>query len=135
MLKYHSSLDRERLDAPGDRVLGQALDFGHPVRVGREAGLVIAADPVQELVARLPLGDLDGVVQADQAHALVHQLLERLEVVPLDHRVAAAAVHEEDERAGTVEDRLVLGPAAGDDHRLDPRHLRTGTWPAACSRR
>ena len=63
--------DRERLHAARDRVLGQALDVGVPVRVGREAGLVVAADPVEEPVAGLALGHLDGVVQADQADALL----------------------------------------------------------------
>ena len=135
MLKYHSSLTANGLTPRVIGCSGRLCDVGHPVRVGREAGLVVAADPVEELVARLPLGDLDGVVQADQPHALVHQLLDRLEVVVLDHRVAAAAVHEEDERAGAVEDRLVLGPAAGDDHRLDARaprarHLASSLQPA-----
>ena len=66
---------------------GQRLDLGRPVRVGREAGLVVAADPVEEGVAGLSLGDLDGIVQAGQADPLVHQPLHRLQVVALDHRV------------------------------------------------
>ena len=74
-------LDGERLHAAGDRVLGQRRDLGHPVRVGRVARFVIAADPVQELVAGLALGHLDGVVQAGDAHALVDQLLDDFEVV------------------------------------------------------
>ena len=45
-------VDRERLDAAGDRVFGQALDLGRPVRVGRVAGLVVAAEPVEELRRR-----------------------------------------------------------------------------------
>ncbi len=113
----------ERLDAVGDRVAGQAVDIGLPVGVGREPALVVAADPVEELGTALVLGDLDGVVQAHEAHALVHQLLELVEVVALDHGMLAAAVHEEDERAGAVEDGLILGPAAGDDDRLDAGDL------------
>src|SRR5271157_4136269 len=55
--------DGEGLHPRGDRVFWQRSDFGLPVRVGRVARLVIAAQPVQELVARLSLGHLDGVVQ------------------------------------------------------------------------
>ena len=76
MLKYHSSRTANGLTPRVIGCSGRFLNLRDPVRVGREAGFVVAADPVEELVAGLPLGDLDGVVQADQAHALVHQLLE-----------------------------------------------------------
>ena len=102
---------------------GSALDFGLPVRVGRVARLVIAAQPVQELVARLSLGHLDGIVQTRQADALVHEFLKLGQVITLDHRMAAAAIHEEDQGLGPVEDRFVLRPAAGDHHGLDAGHL------------
>src|SRR5208283_2973108 len=115
--------DREGLDTGGGRVAGQRLDVCLPVRVGRVAGLVIAPQPVEELVARLSLGNLDGIVQARQADTLVHELLELGQVIALDHRMAAAAIHEEDQGLGAVEDRFVLRPAAGDHHGLDAGHL------------
>jgi hypothetical protein len=33
--------------------------------------------------------------------------------------MAAAAVHEENHRLGVVEDRVILGPATGDENRLN----------------
>ena len=56
------------------------------------------------------------------------------EVVFLDDRVTTPSIHEENDRAGTLEHRLVLGPASRDKHRLDPRHLAQafGHQLAAC---
>ena len=58
----------------------------------------------------------------------------RFQVVFLDDRVAAAAVHEEDDRAGTFEDRLVLGPAPGTNTGstpgTSPRHFASSLQPA-----
>ena len=88
MLKYHSSRMANGLTPRVIGCSGKLLEIGRPVRVGREAGLIVAADPVEELVARLPLGHLDGVMQADEAHPLVHQFLDRFEVIPLDHGVS-----------------------------------------------
>ena len=62
-------------------------------------------------------------MQAGEADALVHELLKLGQVIALDHRMAAAAVHEEDQGLGAVEDRLVLRPAAGDHDGLDAGHL------------
>ena len=65
----------------------------------------------------LALGDLDGVVQAGQAHALLHQLFEFVHV--LHGRMSAAAVGEDDDRGGAVQNAGVLRPAVLDDDRLD----------------
>ena len=105
------------------------------MRVGRIAGFIIAADPVQELVAGLALRHLDGVVHAGDPDAFIHQFLDDLQMVFLDDRVAAAAVHEEDDRAGTVKDRLVLGPSPGERTLARRLALHPGTSPAACSPR
>ena len=94
---------------------GSVLEVGLPVRIGREARLVVAAQPLQDVIA-LALGILDGVVQVDEADALVDQLLHDVAVLLLDDRMAAAAVHVEDDRLGALEGLGVLRPAvAGHD--------------------
>ena len=37
--------------------------------------------------------------------------------------MTAPSIHEKENRPRTVKDRLVLGPTAGDKHRLDARHI------------
>ena len=102
MLKYHSSRILNGLTPRVTGCSGKLREVGVPVRVGREAGLVVAAQPVQDVVA-LALGVFDGVVQVDEADALVDELLDDLLVVLLEDGVAAAAVHVEDDRRGAVE--------------------------------
>ncbi len=47
-------------------------------------------------------------------------------MIALDDRVAAAAVHEEDDGPCAVEHGLVLRPTPGDEHRVDARDLLEG---------
>src|SRR5262249_1654546 len=66
-------LNLEWLDAASDGVLRQALEVGFPVRIDGETGLVIAAQPRQDVIA-LGFRILDGIVQVHEANALAHQL-------------------------------------------------------------
>ncbi len=45
-------------------------------------------------------GELDPVVQADEADPLIHQLSHRFQAVAEDHRMPVTAVHVEDDRLG-----------------------------------
>ena len=93
------------------------LEF--PVRVHRPVGLEVASHPVEELRSPLLLRHLDGVVQAGDAGAALGQCVDLGEPVALQHRVAGAAVGEEEHRVGVVEGGRVGRPATpvdrGDD--------------------
>ena len=122
ILKYHSSLEANGLTPRVIGCFGQLLDLGLPVRIGREACLVIAAQPFEDVIA-LALGILDGVMQIDEADALIHQLLHDVAVLLLDNRMTAAAVHVEDDGFGALEGLGVLRPAVARHHREDARCL------------
>ena len=100
-------LDRERLHASRDRMVGQALYLGQPVWVDRDThGRRTRRSSRVSSVTALCRRYFDRVMQAGHAHALVHILLQRLEPVSLDHGMAAAAVHEEHQGGCPLEDRL-----------------------------
>ena len=101
-------IDGEGLDAARDWMIWQGLELGRPVRVDGPPGLEVTARPLEHVVAWLTLGHLDRVVDADQSDALVHQGI-YLGEVSVD-RMAAAAVHVQDDRVGVVEGRGVLRP-------------------------
>lgn len=115
--------DRERLDAAGDRVFGEAFDLGDPVGIGRVAGLVIAVEPVDEFVAGRPLGDLDRVMHAVESDVLADEFPDDFQMVAPDNGMASAAVHVEDDRGRAVEDMFIVRPAAGGEHGVGPRDV------------
>ena len=66
-------LDLEWLHATRDRMLRKLVEPGRPRRIDRIVRLEVAADPVQELRPAVFLGHFDGVMQADDANALLGQ--------------------------------------------------------------
>ena len=82
--------------------------------------LEIPAHPGEELRAALLLGHFDGVVQAGDAHAALRKRVDLGEPAALEHRMAAAAVGEKEDRIGVVERRGIGRPAPG----VNGRHER-----------
>ena len=68
-------------------------------------------------------GVFHGVVQVDEANAPIDQFLYLLHVFGLDDRVAAAAIHEEDDRFGILEGLRVFRPAVAGHDRKDAWRL------------
>ena len=73
--------------------------------------LVIAAEPLQELLAALVLGDLDGEVTAHQPDAAPHEIADDPLAFGRNEGMPAAAVGVEKDAAGAVEGFLLVGPA------------------------
>ncbi len=73
-------VDLERLDAIGNRVLGQLAEIAIPVRIDRPIGFEVAADPIQEASPRRPLRDFDGVVNTNNTDAFFGQGIDLLQV-------------------------------------------------------
>jgi hypothetical protein len=109
-------VDAEGLHAAGDRVLGQVLEVGGPVRVDRPVGLEVSADGLEERIALAALGHLDGVVDRADADALLGELGQRFEVGVGHVAGSTVAVHN---HGGVIEDLFVLGPAVEHDHGAD----------------
>ena len=73
--------------------------------------LVVAADPVLHVFARIALGHLDPVVCAADADTLFRQAVDQLGAILLDGRVAAAAVGVDQYGIYALECCVILGPA------------------------
>ena len=65
-------------------------EIRRPVRIDRPVRLKITADPLQEVVPRVPLGDFHTVVNTDNSNPLIGQLVYLFQV--LIHRVSRASV-------------------------------------------
>ncbi len=64
-------IHEEGLDAASDRVLRQLLEFAFEVRIDGPERLEVTTRPVEHVVARLALGDLDGVMEHGDSNALL----------------------------------------------------------------
>ena len=113
--------DLGRLHSSPDRVILRDIELGVPVRIGRPAALVEAADPLLESISGLALRHFDAVVHAQDSSAACYEPIERLEMTI--EGVATAAVGVEHDGVGVVEGRGVLRPAVvvvvGGDDALD----------------
>ena len=124
MWKYHSSVEAERLYPTRDGVLRQWLELREPSRVHRPVGLETAAHPIQELLFTRRLRRFHGVMKADQPDALLHQLPDRLEAVPVEEGVALATVAINDHRRRSGKSRRrILWPAVAVNLRGNARNL------------
>jgi len=115
-------VDGECWHAVGDRVRGEGGVGGLPDRVDRVAGLVVAAEPGEDLGADRGVV-VDGVMQVDEAGAGLDVWFEGRVFGRVGERVGVAAVEVIDDRAGVGEDRIVGGPAVLDEDGGDARGL------------
>jgi hypothetical protein len=70
-----------------------------------------AADPVEEFLFAFVLRWLDGVMEARQAHAFVHERADCFQMIPLKKRMSAAAVCVDDDGRRAIERCGVRRPA------------------------
>ena len=75
--------------------------------------LVMAADPLLELLARLVRYDLDGIVHASDPYPFARKLIDLFKASSrlLNRFVSSPPIHIKDDRIGSIQHRFVLGPA------------------------
>ncbi len=95
-------------------MIGELLELGLPGRVDRPVLLVIPAGPIFQEVAGPARRNFVGIVEARQAHALLHQFVDLVEM--RKHHVSTAATGEDHDGVGPVEDLRVFRPAVAVDH-------------------
>ena len=100
--------------------LGQGLEVGLPRGIHGPELLVVAADPIEQVLAEL-LARIEGVVEIGDPDAFFRDLIEGLPVGFATEQTVA--VTGDDDGRGAVEDLEVLGPAAFENHRFDRRHV------------
>ena len=109
-------IDGKRVNAARNWVIGQLLVISSPMRIDRPIRLKIAADPMEQRIARRAFGHFHGKVNANQAHALVHELGQMLHAMGMlhivNHRVLWSAVGIDDDRIGVIQHRRIGRPAA-----------------------
>ena len=104
----------EAVDAAGHRMIRQSLEVSDPVRVDGPTRLKRAANPRTVVLLAFLGVRVNGIVHEDNARPLLGQ---RIDFFPaLAHHARAVGV--DDEALDTLEDGLVLRPAA-DDHGLE----------------
>jgi hypothetical protein len=92
--------DRVGLQSAADRVLGETLEFGIPMRVDAPVCLKEAAHPVEHFRAAAVLRKFDRVVQAHQAASAFHLGGELLQAIVLKQQVMFSAVAEYEDGVG-----------------------------------
>src|SRR5207249_8657166 len=108
-------LNRKRLDAMSDRMIGKRPNLRLPVRIGGIAGFVITAEPTENSLAVL-FGVFNRIVNVHETGTGVHEFLDFLHMFVLDDGMSAAAVHEKDHGLGAFKCLRVFWPAvAGHD--------------------
>jgi len=98
-----------------DRMFGQFLKLGRPVRVDRPMGLKVTAEPAQELRSSAVLGDFDCIVDANKSGTPFGLFVDTSKV--WQGWVSATPVGVDDDRIGRIQGRVIGGPAVS--HHLD----------------
>ncbi len=111
--------DPERFDAACDGMVGQGSELRLPDRVAGEHVFVMPADPTLHLVSGLIGQHLDAVVHESDACPFLGPGLDLRQsaALVLHDLMSPATVHEEHDRIGLIENRLVLGPTV--EHKLN----------------
>src|SRR5882672_6087594 len=98
------------MNAVGGGMLRKLAEVGVPSRVHRPVGFEVPADPFDQFWAAVVFGNFNGVVNAPQPHALVHENRQLLEMIALQRDVPAASIAENDDGGGVIKRMLIGGP-------------------------
>ena len=97
-------------------MIGQVVEFGSPVRIHGPIWFEVTTNPLEQIVAGFPFGNFDHVVNADDSHTRVSQLMHRFRMG--DDGVARTTIGIHHNYVDTLEDALVLGPSVSNDFGL-----------------
>ena len=117
-------MNREGLHAARDRMMRKLFILGSPGRVHRPIDLKSAAYPIEKFFFAFLFGRLDGVMNANQTDAFVHQLSDGLQVIILEQWMAAAAVTVNHYGGCVRKGRLrIIRPTVAINHRANGRQF------------
>ena len=83
----------EGLDTVADWVLRKVLEFRFPMGIDGPVRFEIPANPFQEMITRLPFRNLNSVMDANNSHTPIRELVQLIEVLIDWVASAAIAVH------------------------------------------